>query len=196
MNRVEAKQLVAVVIGAFPNARVTPATPGAYENAIRDLEYAHASAAIARLLATAKFMPAIAEIREAAVEVACGGDQRSGAEAWGDVVRAVGTFGINRIPTFADPLVWSAVEAIGWRTICNSDETDPAPRAKFADAYNRLARSARRTAAMSRGAMVPQLEHTPNPKLATRTRESLPVGDLIKRIGTGQDPESDGDDKE
>lgn len=180
MTRLEVSKLVAALIGAFPAARVTDATPAVYETALRDLEHRHAQLAVNRLLATAKFMPTIAEIREAAVEIAHP-ELRSGAEAWGDVVKAVSKFGINRTPTFDDRLVAAAVEAIGWTNICNAKQDDPSTRAKFADAYNAAARRARTDAALSRGATAPMLERGIEPR-------ALPSGE------TDRDPDSDSGD--
>jgi hypothetical protein len=86
-------------------------------------------------------MPTIAEIREACMDLEHG-EPKAGGEAWGEVLAAVSRWGIYRQPgldfQFADPVVARAVQAFGWRNICNS-ENQQADRARFIELYDRLA---------------------------------------------------------
>lgn len=142
MTQLEAAKVVAVLMAAFPNNKATSATAKIYEQLLVDLDASVATAAVERLLATATFMPAIAEIRAACADLACG-EKRAGGDAWGDVLDAVGRFGRYRTPAFTDPAVSRAVAALGWVEICDSTN-HVADRARFIELYNHLATSERR----------------------------------------------------
>ncbi len=146
MNQAEAKKLVAVLLGAFPQSRISQMTPEIYERMLADLDYPAANAAVERLLATAKFMPTIAEIRETALAIAVG-EQKPGGSAWGGVLKAISAEGVYRVPgkdfVFSDPVTARCVAALGWENLCNS-ENQAADRARFIELYERLAVHERR----------------------------------------------------
>ncbi len=138
MTQLEAKKLVAMLMGAFPGGKMQEETPAIYERMLADLDFASAQTAVARLLGTRRFLPTIAEVREVANEVARG-PMRSAEEAWGDVVLAVRNVGSYRVPTFEDPLVTYAVGCLGWRNLCLEGTNDAADRARFCELYQRAA---------------------------------------------------------
>lgn len=145
MTDSETARIVAVLMASFPHNRATPATSSAYENMLRDLEYGAVNAAISKLLATCKFMPTIAEIREAALSLAQG-EIKPGGEAWGSVLKAIRASGVHRTPgadfTFADPVTAKCVALLNWAELCNSENT-AADRARFIELYDRLAKTHR-----------------------------------------------------
>jgi hypothetical protein len=122
---------------AYPGARWTEATADLYELMLADLDIGLASAALQRLIYTSKFLPSVAEIRAAAADVALG-PQRSGLDAWGDVLKAIRFVGSYGVPTFEDPLVGRCVTTLGWRSLCLSDTPEGVDRARFAELYERL----------------------------------------------------------
>jgi len=146
MTQAEAAKLVAVLMAAFPANKATTATSQIFERMLADLDYPAANAAIERLLATARFMPTIGEIRETTLALAIG-EQKPGGEAWGDVTKAIGRWGYMRSPgtdfTFADPTTARCVEIMGWGKLCSS-ENEVADRARFTELYDRLAVQQRR----------------------------------------------------
>lgn len=142
MTQVETAKLVAVLLAAFPAAKVTGGTSQVYEKMLADLDYVAANAAVERLIATARFMPTVAEIRDAAMTLTTG-EKRPGGDAWGDVLKAVRRFGRYRDPVFDDPLVARCVAALGWVEICDS-ENQQADRARFIQLYDELAVSDRK----------------------------------------------------
>ncbi|HEU4727652.1 MAG TPA: replicative helicase loader/inhibitor [Kofleriaceae bacterium] len=146
MNTLECKKLVAVLIAAFPASKFTPETVGVYERMLADLDYAAAQAAVERLIATARFLPTVAEIRDAALTMHAG-ETRPGGDAWGDVLRAIGRYGYARTPgmdfQFADPVIAECVRAMNWRELCVS-ENQQADRARFIELYDKLAAQGRR----------------------------------------------------
>ena len=150
MKPSQAAEIVAVLIATYPWVTTSTSTSTAYERGLIDLDYAVADAALERVIATHAFgnrLPTVAEIREAALAVVSG-ERRAAGDAWGDVQALLRRgFSSHRAPTSADvedPLVFQALQAIGWRAICLADEDDPAPRARFCDHYDQLAAASRR----------------------------------------------------
>lgn len=142
MTTVEAAELVAVLLGAYPSARVNEQTCKIYESMLKDLDRDSAARAVSRLLATSKFLPAIAEIRAEATTVEHG-HRRLGGEAWGDVGLAVRRFGRYEHPVFDDQIVAECVRQMGWLSLCNSTN-EVADRARFIELYDGLAQRDRR----------------------------------------------------
>jgi hypothetical protein len=141
----ETAKLVAILLAAYPHARVHPQTSAAYERMLRDLSSPVAAAAVQRLIATSKYLPTIAEIREVAASLTVG-EVAAGGEAWGQVLRAIRRYGAYRQPgeDFAlDPLALRCVRALGWTDLCTS-ENAVADRARFIELYDRLAATERR----------------------------------------------------
>lgn len=153
MTEIEAQQIVTVIAAAWPGqvSRLTPTQQTdqqrIYRRMLADLDYPVVNAAVERLIATSKFFPTIAEIREACVHT-IEGDRRTGLEAWGDVVRAMGRQGAYRVPGvdffWRDPIVARCVSALSWAELCGS-EFVAAERARFIDAYDRMAQNERTT---------------------------------------------------
>ena len=178
MTPTQSAKLVALLLAAFPNARAhvrdVEATSSLYERMLADLDVNAATAAAERLIATSKFLPSIAEIREAALSLAVG-DNRPGGDAWGDVLAAVRRFGQYRGPTFDDPIVGRVVSALGWRELCQS-ENQHADRARFIELYDRFAASARTetlTAGLPSGERYRQLR---------ASGEALPLSAAVGRL--------------
>lgn len=148
MTEPEAQKLWTILLAAYASTvsrlsdEIQKAQAMIYRRMLADLEYPLANAAVERLLATCKFMPSIAEIREAALSTAHG-EVRPGADAWGDVLKAVSKTGARGTPVFADPVVAKCVESLGWQNICLS-ENATADRARFIELYDRQASTQRR----------------------------------------------------
>lgn len=147
MQKSEAKKLVSMLVVAYQSqlsrlgVEQLRQTAEIYADMLADLDFAVARAAVERLLATAKFLPTIAEIREAALEVTAG-PRRHGGDAWRDVLEAVSRYGRNRLPSFDDAVTAACVRSLGWQEICNS-ENQVADRARFIELYDKLAREQR-----------------------------------------------------
>jgi hypothetical protein len=179
VTKIEVQKLVAVLLAAFPSARITEGTSAVYESMLADLDHRLANAAVQSLIATARFMPTIAEIRDAVVELQRG-PRRAGGDAWGDVLRAVSTVGRYRFPSFDDGAVAAAVDALGWQNICDS-ENQVADRARFIELYDKL------SAADRKQAVCGQL---PAVKAANQLRGQRPtMAGLLSRLA-GEDGES------
>ena len=152
MNREEASKIVAVMLAAVPSHRVeakaVPQMINAYADLLGDLTYEQCNAALRVLLQTRTWLPSVADIRSAALELQRG-PVRAGADAWGGVLRAIKAEGIYREPgvdfVFSDPTTAKCVEAFGWRNLCES-ENQVSDRARFVELYDKLAAQGQREA--------------------------------------------------
>lgn len=154
MNREETGKIVAVIIASCPaqssrfTAASTVAMINAYESLLSDLSYEQCDAACRLLLQTRTWMPSVAEIRSAALDLTRGA-VIAGGEAWGSVTRAIRERGSWRTPgvdfVFNDPVTARCVALMSWRDLCAS-ENSVADRARFIELYDKLAIEARREA--------------------------------------------------
>lgn len=148
MTEAQAQELVVYLTAAFAAdfARLgdaqSRATQKVYRDLLVDLDAGAARAAVERLAASSKWLPRVAEIREAAFAI-LRGPVRTGAEAWGDVQRGFQRWGATSVPAFSDPVVARVVRALGWRDLCLSENT-VADRARFIEAYEQIAATSRR----------------------------------------------------
>jgi hypothetical protein len=175
MTRSECAKLVAILIAAYPSARPTSATTEIYERMLIDLDGVVAAAAVERMLATSKFMPSIAEIRAACLDLTLG-EGKAGGEAWGEVLRLISSKGAYRTPgedfVFADQLVAKCVAALGWKNLCLSEggAQQAADRARFIELYEKLALGERKRQTAS---------ELPNHKRLEETRETSELSDGV-----------------
>jgi hypothetical protein len=141
MTESQVARLVGVLMAAYPSSRATAETSAVYERMLMDLDHAAANAAVERLLATAKFMPTVAEIRESTMLLSVG-ERKPGGQAWGGVLKAIRGEGVYRRPgkdfVFSDRVAARCVDALGWDELCNS-ENITADRARFIELYDQLA---------------------------------------------------------
>lgn len=206
MTPLEALEAIKLLLAAYPTQRLRMSAEdvrgmnAAYTAALSDLPFEVVRVGITKLVKTSKWMPTIAEIRGAAV-IARDGRAQEGAEGWGDVLAAVGRFGVNREPgkdfEFADKLVDRVVHAIGWRELCLST-FQIADRARFIELYEQLAEhdavdrisgmapTSQRILAGGVRALTPSPERTLEPAHAklelVAAEDDEPQGDMIKRL--------------
>lgn len=69
MKKSEAAELVMMILAAYPNAKTSSSTSQVYETMLADLDPKTARQAVTALIATSKFVPTIAEIREACAAI-------------------------------------------------------------------------------------------------------------------------------
>lgn len=183
MTKAEARQLVAIAVAACPTQSASFERERldymgvAWFGLLADISYDDAAAALKRWLATSHWLPAPAQIR-AIVSEAAVGRARPGAEAWGDVLRAIGRYGRDRQPTFVDEVCGRAVSAFGWRALCDS-ENQIADRARFIELYDQLAARVAedRAVATLPGIAKPALPGGGPAPLAAAVALALPAGE-------------------
>jgi hypothetical protein len=153
MKKSETTEIVMMLLASYPMAKTAEKTPEVYEAMLADLDYATARRAVTRLIATSKWLPTIAEIREACTALSHG-PLRAGGEAWQDAMSEVRRVGRYEAPRFADPLVVETMRLWGsWQGFCDSPQDDPGGRARFIELYDQLA--ARRRADVVSGIPLP-----------------------------------------
>jgi hypothetical protein len=184
MTRPEAARLVAILIAAFPQSQVTEQTSKVYETLLADLDFETAQAAVHRLARTLNWLPTIAQIRSAAVEVQHGA-RRIGSEAWGDVVAEIRRVGAYGDPRWSDPTVESCVRALGWRNLCLG-QNEAADRARFVELYDGLQERHRLDAVAGR-ALPPARSYAALPETTVRNVAPLleGIGKPMPRRGNG-----------
>jgi len=141
VKKSDAAELVMLLLGAYPHAKVHSRTSQVYETMLADLDVESARAAVQRLITTSKFMPTVAEVRAAAADLERG-PVRSGADAWLDVLAQIRSEGYCGAPRFDDAIVTALVERWGWSRLCLEGSLE-ADRARFIEAYDSLAKQAR-----------------------------------------------------
>jgi len=116
-----------------------------YERLLADIPAPTLEAAVIQHVASSKWFPTIAELRQCAMELVA--PQRMTAmEAWGVVLDAMKTGGARILPggngyyppEWADPIIAKVVVSMGWIELCQSDNQE-ADRAHFMRAYDAIA---------------------------------------------------------
>lgn len=182
MTEREAFEAVGIALAACPSHSVKLTKQDqanmvkAWALLLADLDASDVKAALLRFLGSSKWLPSPAELRGIVAE-SKHGRRRPGADAWGDVLRAVSQFGSYRSPTFADPLVARAVDALGWRELCLS-ENAVSDRARFVELYDRLASAAAEDRAVA------SLPGAARPALPGRTGPTQ-IGPAILQLAKG-----------
>lgn len=183
MTPADCNELIKRILGAFPGQRQKMSAADimqmtvVYTAGLSDLDFDVARAAVDRCLKTEEWIPSIATIRREAGEVLVG-TRRSGAEAWGDVMRAVSRFGAHRTPVFADRQVAEAVGIVTWRQICEADgRTLASCRRTFIDAYDNITTDQRKRDQIADGGAAPA-----RAALEDRGATREPYHELVERV--------------
>ncbi|MEG6521115.1 replicative helicase loader/inhibitor [Desulfotomaculum sp. 1211_IL3151] len=154
MNLEQAINLVGLALANFPNMQERDMAPTAvlWEKLLSDIPYHVAEKALVKVLATAKFFPAVAEIREAAIQLTQP-VVPTALEAWGEVTRAMRLYGYYR-PEEAlaslSPITAEVVRRFGWRDMCACEEPEVL-RGQFRMAYEQYAGRQREMAVLPSG---------------------------------------------
>lgn len=159
MTEKQAKKLATEIAARYPVPAWPQESLAAYAHDLADLDFDAALAAVHAWARTQDERPTIAAVRRAVVGRqldAAGHAPLTPEQAWGVVNRAVRDVGHSRpFPARRFPLVAEAVEAVGWRAICQSNENDGTLRAHFFRTYAAVLERHVSHAAASTGAVVP-----------------------------------------
>ena len=145
MTRNETIQLLAMLSVSYPRFAFTPdeTTVNMWHGMLKDLPGDVVGVATQRMIATLKFPPTIADIREAVANAAqdAKGSVDAG-EAWRRVVKAIGLFGYYRGDQAREYLgedIWRAVEMVGgWCDLCISEDSEAVRSAQFERRYTAM----------------------------------------------------------
>jgi len=145
MTLKESMALLAILREAYPRFYLGMTTESARSTAelwaemLSDIGIDVARLALKRLIATCKFPPTIAEMRESVAAVLYVPTPDSG-DAWGEVLAAIREYGYYRpeeaLASLREP-VRLVVQRMGWRELCIS-ETGMADRAHFLRIYEAM----------------------------------------------------------
>jgi len=104
---------------------------------LKDMDGGLLRAAALQHVATSKWFPTVAELREAATDIASPDHRMTAMEAWGEVAHQVRDIGSYGKPEFSNPLIRRLVDDMGWLNLCHS-EMPGADRARFIEGYKAL----------------------------------------------------------
>ena len=123
---------------AYPSFPLSSATIDVYVRLLADLPADLLEQAALDHISRSAFFPTVAELRSAAFDLlAAAHPSPSAQEAWLAVLAEVERVGHAGQPQFADPLAQQAVGALGWRSLCLS-ENPVSERAHFVQVYQAL----------------------------------------------------------
>ncbi|AYO30828.1 hypothetical protein D2962_09570 [Biomaibacter acetigenes] len=138
----EIKNLVGWAVANFPAMQERDMGPTAmlWFEMLKDVPYKVAEKALFKILATAKYFPTVAEMREAIMEITTP-QTETAAEAWGEVERAIRLYGYYRQAealASMSPRTAKVVKYMGWQEICLSEEPGVV-RGQFLKMYEQVA---------------------------------------------------------
>jgi hypothetical protein len=135
----EVKELVAIMVAAFPAARVSRRTIEVYQSELASVDRDLANRAVRRLIRTSRYLPTVSDVLHTVADIT-DGPLPLALEAWATVCcEAQGRPGPRE---WSDPVTAECVAAMGWqylRRSCN----DAADRARFCSLYDELAKRRR-----------------------------------------------------
>jgi hypothetical protein len=129
MTKGECMAMLAVAAKAY-GREVTEGTIGVWAEFMGDITPEEGVRAVREHIADSPHFPAVADVRKRVA--AYRAPQVDPGSAWAEVRRAICRVGCYGNPTWSAPAVAHAVDALGWVTICHTDEDDvPTLRAQF-----------------------------------------------------------------
>lgn len=140
MSEVNTHDALLVLYAAFPNTEWSEATQAVYAKYLADIPPADLRTVIAQAIATCKYPPTVAEIRDTWHNLS-NANRLTWADAWENVVKEMRRIGGYGTPRFDDELTARAVKAMGWRALCVSENAST-DRAQFRDMYNAMSQRA------------------------------------------------------
>ena len=128
MDKVEFAKFAATLKTIFSRERIleTPEAMDLWLEMLQDIPYPLAMTALKKWVATQKWSPSIAEIRETALEIT-NEKQPDWSDSWAVVHKAIGRYGYTH-PQEAlesmDPVTREVVDRLGWESICQSEDEE------------------------------------------------------------------------
>lgn len=141
-NKSVIAKVVGVLFAAFPSAEASEATIKLYVRMLSDIPLEVLEVSVQQCIAESEFLPTIAKLRDKAFAIQSNIAQMPTAfEAWAIVAKEFERTGFYHEPKFENPIIAKAVQCIGWRDLCCS-ENQVADRAHFARVYESLMKRA------------------------------------------------------
>lgn len=138
-------RVLGVLAAAFPANKVGKETLEVYKLTLADIPADVLEQATLHVITRSRFFPTVSEIRDAANAIMVGlHNVPSAFEAWGEVCNVIARCGqyyryqiSGELPEYSHPLIERAVEIMGYRNLCES-ENSMADRAHFFRVYEGL----------------------------------------------------------
>lgn len=179
-------ELVSMLAAAYPTPGWEKPTLRLYAQLLADVDAALLEPVVRDWIVSKADRPTISDLRRACVErQAAAGKQKLPApdEAWGQVLRAITRIGHTGDPDpMLHPLVAVAVNRLGWRELCMS-ENQMADRAHFLRLYEGYLERTLRDSAATPGAV---------PQLPAPTASPQRIGQVIRPALEDKRPETAG----
>ena len=137
MTKQECAVLVGMIASAYPSWKPTQETVAVYVELLADLDKNEAQNALRSLLMASEFPPSVASIRKKVLELKDGTPLMK-AEAWELVMTLIHRYGTYERPAIEDYVTKQVVNALGWRELCTTTNTDTI-RAQFFRLYDEVA---------------------------------------------------------
>lgn len=144
MSPAETARILAILAAAYPGFEVDEVKHRLWVELLGDLDYGLAVTAVKRHIATNRWPPTVADIREQVIAVALP-DEPTAAEAWGEVMQAIRRHGYYREAEAMEslsPRARQVVQMLGWREINMCEEVDVL-RGQFLRMYEQVQKRAR-----------------------------------------------------
>lgn len=129
--------VLAQLFACYPNTEVGRETTAMYVRLLQDIPPDELQTVVDQAVATCRFLPTIAELRDMRHSLQ-NANRLTWAEAWDSVQREIRRVGSYSTPRFDDELTERTVKAMGWKSLCAS-ENPATDRAQFRDMYNAMA---------------------------------------------------------
>lgn len=144
MKKTDIIKILTMLSSAYPNMKeITEITVDIWYDCLKDIDIKIALPAIKKHILESPFPPSVADIRKQISEVTTPeGNRLDGAKAWGEVVKAIGTYGYYREEEAIknmSPITAKVVKYMGWQEICHSDKPDVI-RGQFLKMYDTVAK--------------------------------------------------------
>jgi hypothetical protein len=123
MNAQQAATILRVLRSVWPDTKADESTVKAWTWAFEDVPYPAVEDAVKRWIRTGTFSPKPGELLRT-IGVNAVGPDLIPEVAWSEVISQASSVGHRGRPSWSHPLIGQAVDAIGWRSICLSDEKD------------------------------------------------------------------------
>ena len=156
MDKKEFGLLASAIRTYYPKEQILPNQQAMelWYRELQDIPYAVAEAGLRKWVATNKWSPTIADIREMTTTVQ-NGELPDWGEGWEQVITAIGKYGWYRaneaMETF-DDLTRTCVERLGFKNLCMSENVN-ADRANFRMIYEQLASRKQKESVLPLGLM-------------------------------------------
>lgn len=175
MNKRQFIVITEVIMSFFPDFEKKISTDTRLKiwyEMFEDLDFNSTQAALKKVLIDSKFMPTVSEIRQAVAEIENPATSITGAEAWGQVKKAIGRYGMyNPEEAFEsmDQEVARLVRRFGWKDICMSDKIG-VERSNFMKLWEEQQKKDKHYAALP-GSVKMQIENNKAKKLQNTVKQ-------------------------